>query len=92
MKLSKRAFLDCLPEYQQSVSEGNEQAFEKIYNYYHKRLIAFSRNYTISKELAEEAVEDVFVKLWSKRENVTQIQNLNIYIQAIICVSLLIQP
>lgn len=80
MKLYKKPFLDCLPEYQQLVSEGNEQAFEKIYNYYHKRLIAFSRNYTRSKELAEEVVEDVFVKLWCKRENVTQIQNLNIYI------------
>lgn len=80
MKLYKKPFPDCLPEYQQLISEGNEQAFEKVYNYYHKKLIVFSRNYTRSKELAEEVVEDVFVKLWCKRENVTQIKNLNIYI------------
>lgn len=64
MKLYKKPFPDCLPEYQQLVSEGNEQAFEKIYNHYHKKLISFSRNYTEFKELAEEIVEDVFVKLW----------------------------
>ncbi len=80
MKLYKKPFLDCLPEYQQLVSEGNEQAFEKIYNHYHKKLIAFSRNYTGSKELAEEIVADVFVKLWCNRENVTQIKNLNVYL------------
>lgn len=80
MKLYKKPFSDCLPEYQQLVAEGNEQAFEKIYNYYHKKLTAFSRNYTKSKELAEEVVEDVFVKLWCNRENVTQIQSLNVYL------------
>lgn len=76
----KKPFLDCLPEYQLLVSHGNEQAFEKIYNYYHKKLIAFSQNYTKSKELAEEIVEDVFVKLWSKRESFDQIKNLNVYL------------
>lgn len=76
----QKTFLECIPQYQQLISEGNEQAFEKIYNYYNKRLIAFSKNYTKSKELAEEIVEDVFVKLWCKRENVTQIKNLNVYL------------
>lgn len=80
MKLYKKSFPDCLPEYQQLVSEGNEQAFEKIYNHYHKKLISFSRNYTEFKELAEEIVEDVFVKLWYNRENVTQIKNLKVYL------------
>lgn len=80
MKLNKKPFLGCLAEYQQLVSQGDEKAFEKIYNYYHKKLIAFSRNYTRSKELAEEVVEDVFVKLWCKRENVSQIKKLNVYI------------
>lgn len=80
MKLYKKSFPDCLPEYQQLVSEGNEQAFEMVYNNYHKKLIAFSKNYTGSKEQAEEIVEDVFVKLWCNRENVTQIKNLNVYL------------
>lgn len=80
MKLYKKSFPDCLPEYQQLVSEGNEQAFEKIYNHYHKKLISFSRNYTGFKEQAEEIVEDVFVKLWYNRENITQIKNLKVYL------------
>lgn len=80
MNLHKKPFLECLREYQKLVSEGDEQAFEKIYAYYHKRLRAFSETYTKSKELSEEVVEDVFVKLWCKREDVTQIQNLNVYL------------
>ena len=80
MKIFRKSFAENLPEYQRLVSAGNEQAFEKIYNYYHKKLISFSNNYTKSKELAEEVVEDVFVKLWFKRENVAQIENLNVYL------------
>ena len=80
MNLHKKPFLECLREYQKLVSEGDEQAFEKIYAYYHKRLRAFSETYTKSKELSEEVVEDVFVKLWCKREDVTQIRNLNVYL------------
>ncbi len=80
MILHKKPFLDCLGEYQKLVSEGNEQAFEKIYAYYHKRLRAFSQTFTKSKELSEEVVEDVFVKLWCKREDVVEIQNLNVYL------------
>lgn len=80
MKLYEERFVNCLPQYQQLVAEGNEQAFEKIYNYYHKRLVLFAQNYTRSRELAEEIVEDVFVKLWYKREGVSQIINLNVYL------------
>ena len=80
MKLHKKSFLECLPHYQQLIAEGDEQAFEKVYRFYHRKLASFSENYTKSKELAEEIVEDVFVKLWCKRESVPQINNLNVYL------------
>ena len=80
MKLFKNSFIDSLPEYQRLISEGNVPAFEELYNFYHKKLIAFSQNFTRSKELAEEVVEDVFVKLWCKRERVADIGNLNVYL------------
>ncbi|MBC7913540.1 MAG: RNA polymerase sigma-70 factor [Pyrinomonadaceae bacterium] len=51
-----------------------------MYNYYHKKLIAFSQNYTKSIELSEEIVEDVFVKVWFKRERFSEIKNLNVYL------------
>lgn len=80
MELLKQPFIDRLPEYQQLVSQGDERAFEKIYNFYSKKLLSFSQNYTKSRELAEEVVEDVFVKLWCNRERVKQIENLNVYL------------
>ena len=76
----KKSFFDSLPDYQRLVSQGDIYAFEKIYHYYHHKLIVFSQTYTKSKETAEEIVEDVFVKLWFKRESVSDITNLNVYL------------
>lgn len=80
MKFYKKLFRDYLPEYQKKISEGNEKAFEQLYHLYYKKLIHFSENYTKSKELAEEVVEDVFIKIWANREKIVSINNLNVYL------------
>jgi RNA polymerase sigma-70 factor (family 1) len=82
MKLSADAFHAELPALQQQVSEGIEPAFEKIYLYYRRRLLAFAFGYLHSRELAEELVEDVFVKLWCSRASVPGIRNLTVYLYA----------
>ena len=46
---------------------GNKEAFEKIYQKYHKPLFYFAMRYLKSKELSEDAIQDIFVKLWEKR-------------------------
>ena len=33
-----------------------------------------------SKEIAEELVEDVFVKLWANRHHITEIENITVYL------------
>ncbi len=80
MKVDKKDFNNGLMDLQVRISKGDEQAFETIYLYYHKKLISFSKNFTRSAEVAEEIVEDVFIKLWSKRETIVEIQNLTIYL------------
>jgi len=51
-----------------------------LYKYFHKKLLHFSRLLTRSNEIAEEVVDDVFVKLWSRREKVKDIDNITVYL------------
>ena len=48
--------------------EGDETAFRQIYDKYHEPLYGIAYKYLKSQELAEDAVHDVFVKLWDYRD------------------------
>ena len=55
-------------------------AFTQLYLHFGKKLIQFAVSLVRSKEIAEELVEDVFVKLWANRNNLTEIKNLTVYL------------
>ena len=65
---------------QQGIANGNEAMLEELYKLFHKKLLHFSRVITRSGELAEEVVDDVFVKLWNKKDKVAEIENLTVYL------------
>ena len=62
------------------VSAGDEAAFTQLYLHFGKKLIQFAVSLVRSKEIAEELVEDVFVKLWANRSRIKEIENLTVYI------------
>jgi RNA polymerase sigma-70 factor (family 1) len=64
----------------QGIYEGKETALAECYHIFGKRLIHFSKAITHSQETAEEIVEDVFVKLWCKRADILEIDNLSVYL------------
>ncbi|WP_430788714.1 RNA polymerase sigma factor [Virgibacillus flavescens] len=49
--------------------EQDEHALEQLYDRYEKLLFSFSFRMTNNKFLAEEVVQDVFTKIWSKQRN-----------------------
>ncbi len=49
---------------------GQEEALEIIYNRYYNRVYLIALQFLKSPELAEEIVQDVFLKLWEKRETI----------------------
>ena len=55
---------------------GNKQAFEKIYERYHRQLYFMARKYLKDRGLAEDAVQDIFVKLWNKRDSLDPSQSV----------------
>lgn len=72
--------MNSLPQIQSGISQGNEQSLAALYKLFSKRLIHFARVVTRSGDVAEEVVEDVFVKLWSNRDKIMEIDNLTVYL------------
>jgi RNA polymerase sigma-70 factor (family 1) len=64
----------------QRMSRGDQLAFRELYHVFHKRLHYFAFAMVKTKEAAEEVVEDVFIRLWNQRTEVTGINNLKIYL------------
>lgn len=62
---------------QNEVSQGNQQAFAILFDRYHQRLFHFVVNLVKSREVAEELVMDVFLKLWLSRDMISTIENFD---------------
>jgi RNA polymerase sigma-70 factor (family 1) len=58
----------------------NEHTFEDLYRHYFVRLVRFCFSIVHVKEPAEEIVNDVFLNLWKKRDNLSEIDNLAVYL------------
>ena len=55
--------------YVAALKEGSREAFTMLYNLYADRLYSFALVQTKSKQMAEDVVQDTFLKLWSNRTN-----------------------
>ena len=54
-----------------ALRSGSAAAFEEIYHRYWKNLLAIAFNRLADKQASEEAVQDVFLSLWARREEVS---------------------
>ena len=90
---------DCFNEQQLllQVAEGNEFAFRRLFEVYHQQLGTHIFRLTDSMELAEEVVQDVFLKIWTNREELKDIRNFKAYLfvisknQALNCIKKIIR-
>ncbi len=78
--------LDLLDERSllQSVSEGNEQAFRKIFDFYSTKLYNYAFRITDNEEMAEEIVMDAFMKVWINRPVLSEINRFDSYLYTIV--------
>ncbi len=60
----------------ENLREGKERAFRKVYEKYHRPVYGIAFKYLKSKPQAEDAVHDVFIKLWDYREKLDEGQSL----------------
>lgn len=62
------------------LKKGNEKAFRKLYDFYYQDIYGYSISLLKSKELAEENVQDVFLKIWLHRDNLNLEQSFKSYL------------
>ncbi|MGN8070445.1 RNA polymerase sigma factor [Mucilaginibacter sp. SG564] len=62
------------------VASGNENAFRQLFMLHHQQLGVHMLRITNSIELAEEVVQDVFVKIWFTRESLVRVDNFKAYL------------
>ncbi|WP_454803003.1 RNA polymerase sigma factor [Mucilaginibacter phyllosphaerae] len=62
------------------VSYGDEIAFSELFKAHHQRLGTHIYRITDSVELAEEIVQDVFLKIWINRKALKTVQNFGAYL------------
>ena len=62
------------------LQNGDELAFTEIYNRYWDKLFAIAANKLKDLDEAEEIVQDIFVSLWKRREEIGSIEILSPYL------------
>lgn len=63
------------------LSKDDEAAFRVIFDRYRGRLYFFAWSITQSEMVAEEIVQDIFLKLWTQRKELTELNSLNAWLQ-----------
>ena len=67
----------------QQISEGHEPSFRLFFDHYRESIFDFLAPMTKSKEVAEELVMDIFLKLWLGREWICEIRNMEAFLQKV---------
>jgi RNA polymerase sigma-70 factor (family 1) len=62
------------------LAQGREFAFTQLFDHYHSRIYRSALKFLRSQELAEEIVQEVFLKVWQKREELLHVRNFNAYL------------
>lgn len=58
------------------IRQGNEEAFREVYDLHHVQMFYIAIRYVKEKSLAEDAVQDIFVKLWEMRKRLDEKKSL----------------
>jgi RNA polymerase sigma-70 factor (family 1) len=62
------------------LATGDEAVFAQLYNAYWNKIYSLALIYLKSVELAQDAVQEVFLKLWARREQMAKVKNLEAFI------------
>jgi RNA polymerase sigma-70 factor (family 1) len=68
--LSQKSVIPIDSKILKEFKKGDHSAFEKIFERYSKQLFQFSLSYLKSEEVAEDIVQEVFIKIWNSRSEI----------------------
>ena len=63
-----------------AIKKGDEKAFKLTYDMYERKLFAFIYGYTKSESQTKDILQEAFIKLWNKRENLNSEYSLKSFL------------
>lgn len=63
-----------------SFLEGDPDAYSLMYNLHAKAMFSYGISLSFDKEAVEDAIQDVFVKIFSNKSNLKSVDNIRIYL------------
>lgn len=63
--------------------KGDEASFKVIFNFFYPRLYYFVREYIPNDDLAENMVQDTFLTLWNKQNDLKEDTNINAWLYTV---------
>lgn len=60
--------------------QGDVMAFDELYRRYVPKLLTFANSFFSSKEIAEEAVQEIFIRIWERRTELDHNKRFNAYL------------
>ena len=75
-------YSDSYNEYEllSQLGAGSEYAFTRLFDHYRGIIYSVAFKFLKSPVLAEETVQDVFLKVWHKREEIASVKRLDAYL------------
>ncbi|MEO8764536.1 MAG: RNA polymerase sigma-70 factor [Ginsengibacter sp.] len=65
------------------VSEGDVDAFRTLYDHYRNKIFSIAWKLTSDETLAEDVVQEVFIKLWVNKEKLSDLDYFNSYLNVV---------
>lgn len=62
------------------LAQGSEYAFTQLFDHYRARIFSVALRFLKSRELAEEVVQEVFLKVWARRDEMVKVLNFEGYL------------
>ena len=62
------------------IAQGDELAFTRLFDNYRDRIYSIAFKISHSTTIAEEIVQDVFLKIWLRRDRLIEVENFNAYL------------
>lgn len=64
----------------QQLAEGDRNAFRALYDLHRDKLFFYTLKLTDSRQLAEDILQEVFIRVWQQRETLKEIRSLDAWI------------
>lgn len=65
------------------IAAGDELAFKQLFDSHRKRVYSIALKISQSVDIAEEILQDIFLRIWINRASLTEVQNFSAYLYVI---------